>query len=106
MAYATYPEQILWRSRIDGSDRLQLTRAPFRAFGVAWSPDGKRILFDGFDPGKNSGIYEISVEGGAPRQLAYDPGSDLFDGNWTPDGKAIIFQKLRANKSNDNYTRH
>lgn len=104
MAYITYPEQILWRSRIDGSDRLQLTRAPFRAFGVAWSLDGKRILFDGFEPAKNSGIYEISVEGGAPRQVAYDPGSDLFYGNWAADGREIIFQKVRANKSNENYT--
>jgi Tol biopolymer transport system component/tRNA A-37 threonylcarbamoyl transferase component Bud32 len=104
VAYTTYPEQILWRSRTDGSDRLQLTRAPFLAFGVAWSGDGKKILFDGFEPGKNSGIYEISVEGGAPHQVAYEPGSELFQGNWTPDGKAVIFEKLRANKSNENNT--
>ena len=31
VAYVTFPEQTLWRSRIDGSERLQPTSNPVRA---------------------------------------------------------------------------
>ena len=45
MTYASYPEGNLWRSRADGSDRLQLTFPPLRAGLPRWSPDGKQIAF-------------------------------------------------------------
>src|ERR1700733_13457260 len=45
VAYVTFPEQTLWRSRVDGSERLQLTSKPVRAVFPQWSPDGKRIAF-------------------------------------------------------------
>jgi eukaryotic-like serine/threonine-protein kinase len=101
MAYVTYPEQALWRSRIDGSDKLQLTRPPFLAFLPAWSPDGKKILFGGWDPGKNAAIYAIAAEGGVPQQLVSDPASDAFYGDWGPDGKSIVFEKNRLNGSSN-----
>src|SRR5208282_1630426 len=58
VAYTTYPEYSIWRSRIDGSDKLQLTRPPFELDHPVWSADGKKILFEGFDPGgKNNAVY-------------------------------------------------
>ncbi len=54
VAYVTYPEGILWRSRMDGSDKLQLTRPPLVVYGVDWSADDKKIAFDAFDPGAGS----------------------------------------------------
>jgi len=104
VAYITYPEHTIWRSRIDGSDKLQLTRPPFFPFEPVWSPDGKKILFTGFDPGKNSGVYVTAAEGGAPQELFVGPDYDLSFPNWTPDGKSIILQKSQSKNSSNNQT--
>ena len=45
VAYVSYPERTLWRSRIDGSEGLQLTYAPVVAFLPRWSPDGTQIAY-------------------------------------------------------------
>jgi serine/threonine protein kinase len=39
-SYVSYPEGNLWRCRIDGSDKLQLTSAPLWVTSARWSPDG------------------------------------------------------------------
>ena len=52
VAYVTVPEGTLWRSRVDGSERLQLTYAPMYTSLPRWSPDGKQIAFDGAQYGK------------------------------------------------------
>src|SRR5207342_650265 len=43
VVYVSYPDRALWRSRIDGSDRLQLTQPPISAFLPHWSPAGTQI---------------------------------------------------------------
>ena len=93
VAYAMYPEPILWRSRIDGSEKLQLTRPPFFAFLPSWSADGKKILFVGTEPGKGFSAYTVAAEGGAPQQVYVSPEYDVFFPQWTPDGKSIVFEK-------------
>ena len=104
VAYLTYPERVIWRSRIDGSDKLQLTRPPFFPFEPVWSPDGKEILFTGFDPGKNSGVYVVAAEGGAPRELFVGTDYEVLFPNWTPDGKSIVLQKSQSKNSSNNQT--
>jgi eukaryotic-like serine/threonine-protein kinase len=44
VAYTTVPEGTLWRSRVDGSERLQLTFPPMTVWLPRWSPDGKQIV--------------------------------------------------------------
>src|SRR5438477_1365029 len=51
MVYVSYPDNTLWRSRSDGSERLQLTHAPMQAALAHWSPDGQRIAFSASTPG-------------------------------------------------------
>jgi len=45
VAYVAYPEGTLWRSRPDGSERVQLTYSPLYAVHPRWSPNGKQIVF-------------------------------------------------------------
>ena len=52
VAYTSYPDGALWRSKIDGSDRLQLTFPPMRALLPRWSPDGRQDSLCGKLSGK------------------------------------------------------
>ncbi|HXN51762.1 MAG TPA: protein kinase [Candidatus Acidoferrum sp.] len=45
VTYVRYPDNTLWRSRADGTDRLQLTYPPMQTHLPRWSPDGKQIAF-------------------------------------------------------------
>jgi len=92
VAYSTYPENILWRSRTDDSEKLQLTYKPLRAFGSNWSPDGTQILFAAEEAGQNARLYSVPVEGGAPRMISASE-HDLIFPKWTPDGKSIVFEE-------------
>ena len=88
VTYTTFPESDLWRSKLDGSERLQLTFAPINAHEPRWSPDGKQILFTD----QPHTIFVVPASGGAPRQLmpADQPGL-IGAGAWLPDGNSIIF---------------
>ena len=85
VTYVTYPEGTLWRSRVDGSERLQLTEPPMITSVPIWSPDGKQIAFVG-SAGEHPvwQIYVISAAGGTPQQLTFGA-SDLFSPSWFQD---------------------
>jgi eukaryotic-like serine/threonine-protein kinase len=99
VAYVSYPEGALWRSKSDGSERLQLTYPPMHAMLPRWSPDGKKIIFFEFESssGKPARMYEISPAGGSPRQLLPDDRRHQLDPNWSPDGSKIVY----GGQSND-----
>jgi Tol biopolymer transport system component/DNA-binding winged helix-turn-helix (wHTH) protein len=90
VAYVTFPDQTLWRSRIDGSERLQLTSSPVRAAVPQWSPDGKRITFFDVAPGKPWKILLLSSDGGTPEPLVNESRNQM-DPSWSPDGNSIAF---------------
>jgi Tol biopolymer transport system component len=90
MTYVSFLERILWRSRPDGTDRLQLTAPPMQPTMPRWSPGGKRIAFFDTAPGKPWKIYLISADGGAPEPLLEDQRNEM-DPNWSSDGNAVIF---------------
>jgi Tol biopolymer transport system component/DNA-binding winged helix-turn-helix (wHTH) protein len=88
MAYTTYPDGELWRSRSDGSEKLRLTFPPVHADLPRWSPDGKQIVFvAGDSPGD---ICVISAEGGEPQKLLPE-GTKGGSPDWSPDGASVIF---------------
>ena len=90
VTYIAYPEHTLWRSRADGSERLQLTLPPLYALQPRWSPDGKRIAFMAMEGEKPWSIYLVSADGGKAEQPV--SGDRLgFDPNWSPDGKRLLF---------------
>jgi Tol biopolymer transport system component len=87
VTYTSIPEGNLFRSRIDGSEKLQLTFPPVTAYEPRWSPDGKRIAFHGSRPGQNWRMYLISTDGGEAEEVMTGVG----DVGWSPDGKSLIF---------------
>jgi Tol biopolymer transport system component len=99
VTYVSYPEGSLWRSKSDGSERLQLTYPPMDAILPRWSPDGKKIIFFEFALGadKPARMYEASIDGASPRLLLPNDPHQQLDPNWSPDGSKVIF----AGESND-----
>jgi len=89
-AYVAFPEGTLWRTRTDGSERLQLTFSPLQAFQPYWSPDGKRIAFMATEPGKPWQVYVVPADGGTPRMLSPEDRHQA-DPSWSPDGLSLAF---------------
>jgi DNA-binding winged helix-turn-helix (wHTH) protein/Tol biopolymer transport system component len=90
VTYVAYPEATLWRSRVDGSERLQLTFPPMGAIlNPKWSPDGRLIVFMEWGSSGRK-IYLVPAEGGVPVLLV---GGDYLpsDPTWSPDGKSIAY---------------
>ena len=59
MVYTDYPRGYLWRCKIDGSEKLQLTDT--LAQMPTWSPDSKWIAYTDWHE-----LYRVSVDSGAP----------------------------------------
>jgi Tol biopolymer transport system component/DNA-binding winged helix-turn-helix (wHTH) protein len=89
IAYIALPDQTLWRSRPDGSQRQQLTFAPDQAAYPQWSPDGSQIAFELRQDGRQR-IALIASGGGTPRVVA--PGAqEDFIPSWAPDANSLMF---------------
>jgi len=91
VAYASYPEGTLWKSKSDGSQRVQLTYPPFAAVLPSWSPDGQQLVFYGLLPGQKSKLYTVSADGGTPRKIMPEDPPEQYDPTWSPDGTKIAF---------------
>jgi Tol biopolymer transport system component len=99
VAYVSYPQGDLWRSKADGSARLQLSYPPLEpVFMPRWSPDGKQIVFFSSTSERHPArIYMVSPEGGSAQQLMPEDPEDQVDPNWSPDGGKIVFSATAAN---------
>ncbi len=90
VAYVSVPELALWSSKIDGSDRIQLSDpSVMEAALPRWSPDGTQIVFMARTLNTDWRAYLVAADGQGLRELI--PGATAgFDPGWSPDGKSIV----------------
>jgi serine/threonine protein kinase/Tol biopolymer transport system component len=99
VAFVSFPDGILWRSRSDGTQRLQLSSTELYASLPRWSPDGKQIAFFSVTSGKAPRIYVVSADGRTPQELLPDDDHPQADPYWSPDGTALVFGSPYASSS-------
>ncbi len=80
------------QSRVAGVPRKELPLAPR---WPAFSPDGTEIVFLDADSTPFADLWRVSLEGGTPVQLTFDPRTASAP-VWNPDGKSIIYSSQRA----------
>jgi Tol biopolymer transport system component/DNA-binding winged helix-turn-helix (wHTH) protein len=99
IVYALRQNGSLWKSRTDGSNRVELTSVPPGAFAPSWSPDGTKILFTAYSLGKQPQLYVIPSEGGTPHRVLpkSDTGSTI-SGDWSPDSRQIVMDYMVIGK--------
>lgn len=90
LLYTAYPEGTLWRCRIDGTQRIQLTGLSMQAALPRWSPDGKEVAFMAKKTDGPWKINRIPSNGGRPEELVQSEESQ-WDPNWSPKGDALIY---------------
>jgi eukaryotic-like serine/threonine-protein kinase len=93
VTYVSYPDDTVWRSRRDGTERLQLSFPPLHASEPHWSPDGKQIAFTATTPGKPNKIYIVSGQGGSADELLAEDSNEI-DPTWSSDGAHLAFGRL------------
>lgn len=105
VAYVSYPDGCLWRSKIDGTERLQLSYPPAFAFMPRWSPDGMTIHFFELDPSGKAAMFTVAPEGGNPQPLLPDDATGQTNPNWPPDGQSPFWQGLGQSLLHDPHSR-
>jgi Tol biopolymer transport system component len=66
VVFVSDPDRTLWRSRIDGTERLQLTSPPVVASLPRWSPDGTQIVYTDKRPGQSWKNFIVLHKVGQP----------------------------------------
>jgi len=101
IAYVSIPEGTLWRSRADGSDRLQLSPDGERAALPHWSPDAKQIAYASLKQGGSWKLSLVSINGVDAHEMLPENGSQI-DANWSPDGMRLMFGDYSGAKDRRN----
>ena len=91
VAYVSFPDGVLWRAKLDGTERIQLTYPSFNPKIANWSPDGSRLLFMDESPTGEYAIYAVSSQGGTPVRLIPEDPRPQVDPTWSPDGKQVAY---------------
>jgi serine/threonine protein kinase/Tol biopolymer transport system component len=93
VTYVAIPQGTLWRSKPDGSERIQLSFPPLQVALPRWSPDGRQIVFMGRLPPQLWQIYVVPAEGGSPQQLVSDDENE-GEPDWSPSGSQLVFSQF------------
>ena len=95
MAYVELPEGVLVRSRVDGTDRRQLTFSSMRVYNPQWSPDGAQLAIQAAaEPGALDKIYLVPRHGGVPVLAAPERRDRHVYPSWSSQGNSILFSSF------------
>ena len=83
----------LWRARVDGSEKIQLTPDALQVFLAHWSPDGKQLALMAREPGMAWKLYSVPADGGSP-QLLFKEDRNAADPDWSADGNSLVFGRV------------
>jgi len=99
IAFTAYPGGALWRCRIDGTERRQLTFPPMRAFLPRWSPDGRSIAF--VDISKEPWTIRVISNSGTGLRQVSPAGQGASDPTWSPAGNRLAFGGVDLTHADD-----
>ena len=91
ISYTTVSDGLLWRSRVDGTDRLQLTSAFTQLQVVSWSPDGQQIAYVSGGPGHRDQLCLVGKDGGTTQVL--HEANLIKHPSWLSDGSALVINE-------------
>ena len=81
----------VYRTAVDGGEPTRLSFDNRKINGLAWSPDGERLLFTSTRSGMY-GLWSVEAEGGDPRQIALGS-EDVHQPATTAGVDAIAFEQ-------------
>ena len=89
--------QIWIANAADGSNRRSVTKGAHKPEGSArWSPDGRRLAYDGLGDDGQRHIYVVDEAGGQVHRIAGKAGVNDQLPSWSRDGKWIYFESSRS----------
>ena len=81
----------IYIANVDGSGRICVACNACDEVEPAWSPDGRRIVYQA-DCSSSYDIWSVSSSGGSPTQLTHTSGTDEREPDWSPDGSQIVYR--------------
>jgi Tol biopolymer transport system component len=96
------PPVDIWQVRADGTgEAVRLTDDPADDRAGAFSPDGKRLLFDSTREGGRTAVYLMNADGSGVIRATFL--GDDWGASWSPDGKRIAFNSSPVPAPSDIY---
>ena len=84
----------IWTLPTDGGTATRITGIEHDARQPSWAPDGRTIVFQGFDE-DGFGLWQVGREGGTMRRLTWGPYDDR-EPTHSPDGRFVAFSSDRS----------
>ncbi len=86
----TDANEVLWRARADGSDKIRLSSNALEVFMAHWSPDGKRLAIMAREHDGLWQTYLVDAVGGKPEALLRETRNSA-DPGWSADGRRLVY---------------